>query len=161
MGHRSLIGGAWIDTTHPCNEGRRVSSVLPAGVDLHQLETGVQAMQLSPYRAGLAEPALQRFQTVAALPTCCFPPWLSPQGRSVDPRTPSESFPSESGILCRVTRRTVTVKGLLCHRVDADVGARQRASDGDPHRGAVTEGGPYLPRLGVDRLDLPQGHVSN
>ena len=64
-------------------------------------------IQLSPYRAGLAEPALQCFQAVAALPTCCFPHWLSPQGRSVDPRTFSEFFPIEPGILCRVTRRTV------------------------------------------------------
>ena len=44
---------------------------------MHRLGTGVQAIKLSPYRAGLAEPALQRFQTVAALPTCYFPPRLS------------------------------------------------------------------------------------
>ena len=75
----------------------------------HLLGTRVQAVKLSPYRAGLAEPALQRFQTVAALPTCCCPPGLSLRGGSVGPRTSSESFPIESGILCRVTRRTVAL----------------------------------------------------
>ena len=72
----------------------------------HHLGTGVQAIKLSSYRTGLAEPALQRFQVVAALPTCCFPRQLSHRGRSVDPRILSESFPAEPGILCRVTRRT-------------------------------------------------------
>ena len=94
------------DTDH-CIERRRVASVLPAGEVLHRLGTGVQAIQLSPYRAGLAEPALQRFQTVAALPTCYFLPRLSLRGGSVGPEISSESIPTKPGILCRVTRRTV------------------------------------------------------
>ena len=106
IGHRPLIEGAPVPETGQCNEWRRVTSVLPAGELIHHLETGVQAIQLSPYRAGLAEPALQRFQTVTALPTCCFPPRLSLRGRSVDPETSFEFLPIESGILCRVTRRT-------------------------------------------------------
>ena len=36
--------------------------------------------------------------------------------------------------------RVVAVEGVFGHRVDADVGAGQRARDGDPHRGAVGRG---------------------
>ena len=61
-------------STGQCNERRRVSSVLPAGEIRHRLGTGVQAIKLSPYRAGLAEPALQRFQAVAALPKLALVP---------------------------------------------------------------------------------------
>ena len=86
----------------------------------HHLGTGVQAVQLSPYRAGLAEPALQRFGAVAALPTCYFPPGLSLRGGSVGPRTFSEFFPVGPGILCRVTRRT---EGLAGAHLPHDVGA--------------------------------------
>ena len=95
-----------VHTADQCKGWRRVTSVLPAGVLIHRLGTGVQAIKLSPYRAGLAEPALQRFWAVAALPTCCCPLWLSPPGRSVGPGTPSEFLLVELGILCRVTRRT-------------------------------------------------------
>ena len=86
----------------------------------HQLGTGVQAIKLSPYRAGLAEPVLQRFGTVAALPTCCCPPRLSLRGGSVGPRTFSEFFLAELGILCRVTRRT---EGLAGAHLAADGGS--------------------------------------
>ena len=92
------VGGAGLQAFY-----RRVSP-------LHRLETGVQSIQLSPYRAGLAEPALQRFRTVAAFPTCYSPPWLSPFGGSGDPGTFSELLPIESGILCRVTRRTAAIQ---------------------------------------------------
>ena len=90
----------------------------------HHLGTGVQAVQLSPYRAGLAEPALQRFGAVAALPTCYFPPGLSLRGGSVGPRTFSEFFPVGPGILCRVTRRT---EGLAGAHLPHDGGATARA----------------------------------
>ena len=49
------------------------------------------------------------FYTVAALPTCYFPPRLSLRGGSVGPETSSEFLPIESGILCRVTRRTIVI----------------------------------------------------
>ena len=77
IGHRPLIGDAPVSASNQCNEWRRVTSVIPAGESKHQPGTEVQAIKLSPYRAGLAEPALQRFRTVAALPTCYFPPRLS------------------------------------------------------------------------------------
>ena len=101
----------------------------------HHLATGVQAIQPSPYRAGLAEPTLQRFGAVAALPTCCCPSWLSPQGRSVGPKISSESLPTESGILCRVTRRTAAL-GFLVEGADAlpDPALAPRCNPGGLHR---------------------------
>ena len=118
IGHCPLIGGASVAASDRCNERRRVTSVLPAGSEKHQLGTGVQAIKPSPYRAGLAEPALQRFGTVAALPTCYCPLRLSPPGGLVDPRIPSESVPTGSGILCRVTRRTAALN-LVVEGTDA------------------------------------------
>jgi len=49
------------------------------------LEIGVQAMQLSPYRAGLAGPHHTRLPMSPASPTCSCPLWLSPSGESDDP----------------------------------------------------------------------------
>ena len=40
-------------------------------------ELGFRKSSFHHIAAGLAEPALQRFQAVAALPTCYFPPRLS------------------------------------------------------------------------------------
>ena len=135
----------------------------------HHLGTGVQAVQLSPYRAGLAEPALQRFGAVAALPTCYFPPGLSLRGGSVGPRTFSEFFPVGPGILCRVTRRTEGLAGAhLPHDVGALVGyvhkelSSQGAQEGT-HRGEAVSVPVGRLRLGlstVGRADasLPPPH---
>src|SRR5271157_2563508 len=60
---------------------RRCSSeceVPPLGI-------GIQAMQLSPYHAGLAGRHLQRLPVTPAFPTCSFPLRLSPSGQSDDP----------------------------------------------------------------------------
>src|SRR5438270_11244860 len=60
---------------------RRCSSaceVAPLGI-------GIQAMQLSPYHAGLAGRHLQRLPVSPAFPTCSFPLRLSPSGQSDDP----------------------------------------------------------------------------
>src|SRR5512135_3922369 len=60
---------------------RRCSSeceVPPLGI-------GIQAMQLSPYHAGLAGRHLQRLPVTPASPTCSFPLRLSPSGQSDDP----------------------------------------------------------------------------
>src|SRR5579859_5320626 len=59
---------------------RRCSSeceVPPLGI-------GFQAIQLSPYHAGLAGRHLQRLLVSPAFPTCSFPLWLSPSGESDD-----------------------------------------------------------------------------
>src|SRR6516164_3171843 len=49
------------------------------------LGNGIQAMQLSPYHAGLAGRHLQRLPVTPASPTCSFPLQLSPSGQSDDP----------------------------------------------------------------------------
>ena len=53
----------------------------------------------------------------------------------------------------------VAVKVVLGHRVDAEVGAGQRARDGDTHRGAVGGRDLHLAGLGIDGLDLAEGDV--
>ena len=119
----------------------------------HRLGTRVQAIQLSPYRAGLAEPALQRFQAVAALPTCCCPLWLSPRGESVDPGTFSEFFPAEPGILCRVTRRTVGESRPACRATTGRPGERRSETrELDRQRpGKLREGEPASQLAMADR----------
>src|SRR6516165_6341416 len=52
---------------------------------LAPLGIGIQAMQLSPYHAGLAGRHLQRLPVAPAFPTCSFPLRLSPSGQSDDP----------------------------------------------------------------------------
>src|SRR3954451_7903088 len=49
------------------------------------LGNGIQAIQLSPYHAGLAGRHLQRLPVTPASPTCSFPLRLSPSGQSDDP----------------------------------------------------------------------------
>src|SRR6516165_2470216 len=49
------------------------------------LGIGIQAIQLSPYHAGLAGRHLQRLPVSPASPTCSFPLRLSPSGQSDDP----------------------------------------------------------------------------
>src|SRR6478752_5033130 len=97
---------------------RRRSSeceVAPLGI-------GIQAMQLSPYHAGLAGRHLQRLPVAPASPTCSFPLRLSPSGQSDDPeaslrappdcvrdstpRSAAHSFPSSSSSLSNALRRT-------------------------------------------------------
>src|SRR6516165_3655306 len=60
---------------------RRCSSeceVPPLGI-------GIQAMQLSPYRAGLAGRHFQRLPVAPAFLACCCPLQLSPSGQPDDP----------------------------------------------------------------------------
>ncbi len=52
---------------------------------LASLETGVQAIRPSPYRAGLAGRHHTRLLVAPAFPPCCCPPRLSLQGRVGDP----------------------------------------------------------------------------
>jgi hypothetical protein len=51
------------------------------------LGNGIQAIQLSPYRAGLAGRHLQRLPVAPAFLTCCCPLRLSPSGKPDDPGT--------------------------------------------------------------------------
>src|SRR5262245_6607426 len=61
-----------------CRRRSSEREVAPLGI-------GVQAMQLSPYRAGLAGRHLRRLPVAPASPTCSFPLRLSPSGQSDDP----------------------------------------------------------------------------
>jgi hypothetical protein len=79
------VGGGNPLTRTVCPEetlrSRRCSSecaFAPLGIE-------IQAMQLSPYHAGLAGRHLQRLPVTPAFPTCSCPLRLSPSGQSDDP----------------------------------------------------------------------------
>jgi hypothetical protein len=61
------------------------------------LETGLQAIQLSPYRAGLAEPCSTHFQATSAFLICYFPVRLSPLSRSGGPEVSFLTSPVYGG----------------------------------------------------------------
>ena len=73
------------------------------------LEIGVQAIQLSPYRAGLAGRHRTRLPVSPAFPTCSCPLWLSPSGESMTQESPFELLLTVSRIQHRVPRRTVSL----------------------------------------------------
>jgi hypothetical protein len=52
---------------------------------LASLETELQAIRPSPYRAGLAEQGHKRLLAISAFPPCYCPLWLSPPGEVGDP----------------------------------------------------------------------------
>ena len=72
------------------------------------LEIGVRAMQLSPYRAGLAGRHGTRLPVPPAFPTCSCPLWLSPSGQSMTQESPFELLLTVSRIQHRVPRRTLS-----------------------------------------------------
>src|SRR5437899_8409499 len=49
------------------------------------LGIGMQAVELSPYHAGLAGRNYKRLLAPPALPTCSCPLWLAPLGKSAGP----------------------------------------------------------------------------
>src|SRR5262249_32769090 len=75
-----------------------VSGVFPAGGALHLLEIGIQAIQLSPYHAGLPAPRSQHLDTAAGWLACCCPLRLSAPGKPSDPGMVLQSLPAEQGI---------------------------------------------------------------
>ena len=81
------------------------------GVCQSPLGVGVQAIQLSPYRAGLAKLSLQHLPTASASTACSCPSWLSPPGQ---PLTQGSDAPdtllSAKGIRNAPTRRTTMWK---------------------------------------------------
>src|SRR5258707_1113925 len=54
----------------PAQDAAPVTGVFPADDKLHLLEIGIQAIQLSPYHAGLAAPRPIRLGTAAAFLAC-------------------------------------------------------------------------------------------
>jgi hypothetical protein len=73
------------------------------------LEIGVWAIQLSPYRAGLAGPHRTRLPMFPAFPTCSCPLQLSPSGKSMTQESLFELLLTLSRMQHRVPRRTVSL----------------------------------------------------
>jgi hypothetical protein len=72
------------------------------------LEIGVRAMQLSPYRAGLAGRHCTRLPVPPAFPTCSCPLQLSLSGQSMTQESPFELLLTVSRMQHRVPRRTLS-----------------------------------------------------
>ena len=85
----------------PCRRRRRECEVPPLGI-------GVQAIQLSPYHAGLAGRHLWRLPVTPAFPACCCHLGLSPSGKPMAQEQSSEFLLAAPGIQHRVPRRTVS-----------------------------------------------------
>ena len=75
----------------PVNRQLRVIGVISEGRRLSSLRTEVQAIQLSPYRAGLAEHRPKHPRPASAFPTCYCPLWLSPPSKWADPEVSSRA----------------------------------------------------------------------
>jgi len=73
------------------------------------LEIGVWAIQLSPYRTGLAGRHGTRLPVSPAFPTCSCPLQLSLSGQSMTQESPFELLLTVSRMQHRVPRRTVSL----------------------------------------------------
>src|ERR1039457_7000247 len=78
-----------------------VSGVFPADGKLHLLEIGFQAIQLSPYHAGLPAHCSIRLDAVAGFLACSCPLNLSAPGKPSDPGTSLRVPPSCTGNTAR------------------------------------------------------------
>src|SRR5260221_8713316 len=84
-----------------------VSGVFPADGKLHLLEIGLQAIQLSPYHAGLPAPRPIRLGAAAGFLACSCPLSLSAPGKPSDPGTSLRVPPGCTGN---------TAKRLVAHK---------------------------------------------
>src|SRR5260370_9836807 len=111
----------------PAQDAAPVPGVFPADDKLHLLEIGIQAIQLSPYHAGLAAPRPIRLGTAAAFLACYCPLHLSAPGKPSDPGTSLRVPPGCAGDTAKrlaahassyeVTRsRSVMVRGRPTNR---------------------------------------------
>jgi len=73
------------------------------------LEIGIQAVSLSPYRAGLAGQHRTRLPVPPAFPTCSCPLGLSPAGKSMTQESPFELLLTVARMQHRVPRRTLSM----------------------------------------------------
>ena len=87
---------------------RRVYRRAPDECAVPPLDIGVRAMQLSPYRAGLAGRHGTRLPVPPAFPTGSCPLRLSPSGQSMTQESPFELLLTVSRMQHRVPRRTVS-----------------------------------------------------
>src|SRR3954464_11962430 len=80
------------------------------GCELPSLETGIQAIQLLPYRAGLARRQVWHVRSSHAFQPCCSPIRLSPSGKVDDPEAPLSASPACSrDSTRRFARRTFSI----------------------------------------------------
>src|SRR5215475_1301974 len=86
----------------------RLQGVVAVRVRFHHWRLGVQAIQLSPYRAGLAGRHRTRLPMSPAFPTCSCSLRLSPSGKSMTQKPPFELLLTVAGIQHRVPRRTLS-----------------------------------------------------
>src|SRR3954452_16726460 len=89
---------------------RRCSS----GCEVPPLGIEIQAMQLSPYHAGLAGRHLQRLPVTPAFPTCSFPLRLSPSGQSDDPGAFLRAPPDWKRAPTQANQSLPTIHGISC-----------------------------------------------
>src|ERR1700759_1309166 len=72
-GHRSCPGGLRRATAHRTAGAAPVTGGFPAGVYLRLLETGIQAIRLSPYHADPPARRPSHLGTTAGFLACYFP----------------------------------------------------------------------------------------
>ena len=89
-----------------------VSGVFPAGVILHLLETGIQAIQLSPYHADPPARRSRRLDTTAGFLACYFP--RSPFGSRVSHQIPRHLLSSLPAT--RAIQRCASWRSYNTHR---------------------------------------------
>ena len=75
---------ACMERSDHSGESDRMTTTV-SGLRGYSLDTGVQAIQLSPCHPGLAGPAAWRLHGIPAFQTCCFPLRLSLSGGSGSP----------------------------------------------------------------------------
>jgi hypothetical protein len=81
------VGGGRPQTRTVCPQGTLRLRCGSSECAVAPLEIGIQAMQPSPYRAGLAGRHLQHLPVAPAFLACCFPLRLSPSGKPDGPET--------------------------------------------------------------------------
>jgi hypothetical protein len=101
------VVGKKVDSRHVDSAGS--TDMVPASVTVPPLETRVQAMQLSPYRTGVAGPYRTRLQIFPALHPCSCPVLLSDSGKVFASKSSALNFDHLRWLFTRCTTwRTVS-----------------------------------------------------
>ena len=85
------------DTGFRCFSGRPLKDLLRLGFRQSSFHHTMRVLQGVAFCIFSATPALQ---------ACCCPLWVSPPGKPLTLEPSSKFYPFETGIPCRVTRRT-------------------------------------------------------
>jgi hypothetical protein len=100
-------GVAWTKVESRHTDGVGSTDVLPTGVTVPSLETGLQALQLSPYRAGVAGRSPTRLQAPPASHPCSCPLLRSDSGQVFASKSSALNFGHLRWLFTRcATRRT-------------------------------------------------------